>query len=254
MKKMKSTSSQNGVLAYSTVALPHLQKVLEINLEVMETLVDRIVKDVKAGRSLFVFGSGHSSLFPLELYHRAGGVSFLIPVVADHLMPQAGPPVVRILERTPGAATMLLHRAQPKKGEMLWLVSQSGINAAAIDVALEAKKLGMHTVAFTSLVHSSAVKSRHPSGQRLFEVCDQTVDLDGRVGDAAVSLSKDVTAGPLSSLGSILLGHSILTAAAGRLEAEGHRCVYTSVNTPAGEMRNRELEDRAQVRDPLLRG
>ena len=127
-------------------------------------------------------------------------------------------------------------------------------NAAAIDVALEAKELGMYTVAFTSRVHSNAVKSRHPSGKRLFEVCDQTVDLDGRVGDAAVTLSDDVTAGPLSSLGSILLGHSILTAAAAQLEAAGHRCVYTSVNTPAGEKRNKDLEAKAQLRDPLLRG
>lgn len=137
---------------------------------------------------------------------------------------------------------------------MLWLASQSGINAAAVDVALEARKMGMYTVAFTSVVHSSAVNSRHPSGKRLFEVCDATVDLDGRVGDAAVEVREEVTAGPLSSLGSIFLGHSILVAAAKKLEEGGHRCVYTSVNTPAGEKRNKALEAAAQIRDPLLRG
>jgi uncharacterized phosphosugar-binding protein len=142
----------------------------------------------------------------MELYHRAGGASFVVPVFADYLMPTAGPSVVRQLERTPGVANALLSRAQPVAGEMIWISSQSGINAAVVDFAIEAKKRGLHTVAFTSLVHSRAVQSRHASGKRLFEVCDDVIDLGGAVGD-----------------------------------------------TPDGEKRNRELEERASLRDPLLR-
>ncbi len=240
------------VSAYGEVAIPHLQGLIELNRTVMESLVGRLVKDVRAGRSLFVFGSGHSSILPLELYHRAGGASFVVPVVADFLMPQAGPPVVRVLERMSGLTSTLLRRAAPRKGETLWLMSQSGINGAAIDLALEAKALGMHTVAWTSRVHSSAVQSRHPSGKRLFEVCDETIDLGGRIGDACVEVVPGVQAGPLSTLGAVLLGHSILVAACGRLEALGHRSVYTSVNTPEGEARNRSLEAEASLRDSLL--
>ncbi|OFZ77670.1 MAG: hypothetical protein A3K03_05345, partial [Bdellovibrionales bacterium RIFOXYD1_FULL_44_7] len=224
-----------------------------VNQKVMTRLSSRIVDDVKKGRSLLVFGSGHSSLFPLELYHRAGGASFIIPLVADYLMPQAGPPVVRTLERTPGVANILLNRVEPKYGEMIWIVSQSGINGAVVDFALEAKRKGLFAVAFTSLVHSKAVKSRHPSGKKLFEVCDEVVDLGGRVGDAAVPLSKDLKAGPLSTLGCAMLGHSIIVAALAELEDQGVRCVYTSVNTPDGEFRNHEIEERAKRRDPLLR-
>jgi uncharacterized phosphosugar-binding protein len=242
-----------GVEAYANEALPHLRRVLKANARVMEGLARRLERDVRAGRSLLVFGSGHSAIFPMELYHRAGGASFVVPLVADYLLPTAGPPVVRVLERTPGAANMLLNRAEPRRGEMLWLASQSGINAAAIDLALEARRRGLHTVAFTSVVHSGAVKSRHPSGKRLFEACDETVDLGGRVGDAAVALSRDVVAGPLSTLGSVFLGHSILVAACARLEKAGVRCVYTSVNTPEGESRNRAIERAAARRDPLLR-
>ncbi|MCM2279359.1 MAG: sugar isomerase domain-containing protein [Oligoflexia bacterium] len=240
------------VKSYAAAAIPHLSDAIERNSAVMERLASRLVADVKAGRSLLVFGSGHSAIFPLELYHRAGGASFVIPIVADYLMPQAGPPVVRVLERTPGVANMLLARARPMAGEMLWLSSQSGINAAVVDLALEAKKQGLVPVAFTSVAHSSAVKSRHPSGRRLFEVCDEVVDFGGRVGDAVVSVSRDVVAGPLSTLTSVLLGHSIVVAASGRLEAQGIRCVYTSVNTPEGEARNRSLEERARERDVLL--
>jgi uncharacterized phosphosugar-binding protein len=254
---MKTTTVQPGsVEHYASVALPHLGGLVSKNHEVLEKLVARIVSDVKQGKSLLVFGSGHSAIFPLELYHRAGGVSFVIPLVADYLLPSAGPPVVRLLERTPGAATVLLNRVEPKPGEMLWLASQSGINAAVVDLAIEAKKRGLYTVAFTSRDHSAAVASRHPSGQRLFEVCDATVDLGGSVGDAAIEVGapgSGVCAGPLSSLGAILMGHSILLAASDQLEKQGVRCVYTSVNTPEGELRNKEMEKVAAQRDFLLR-
>jgi len=242
------------VKTYGETAIAHLGRALEKNAPVMERLTERLVADVQAGKSLFAFGSGHAAIFTMELYHRAGGCSFLVPIFADYLLPTAGPPVVRVLERTPAAANMMLARAQTRPGEMIWIASQSGINAAVVDFALEAKRLGLHAVAFTSLEHSSAVESRHPSKKRLYEVCDETVDLGGFRGDACLDIAAGVRAGPLSSLGSILLGHSILTAACSRLEQSGVRCTYTSVNTPEGEQRNRAIEQAAMERDPLLRG
>lgn len=243
-----------GVGGYGRVAVPHLRRVLARNRKVMERVCERLIESVRGGGSLFVFGSGHSALFPLELYHRAGGASFVVPIVADYLLPTAGPPVVRVLERTPGAALPLLARAAPQAGEMVWLASQSGINGAVIDVALECARRRLPTVAFTSVAHSRSVASRHPSGKRLFELCDETVDLGGLPGDAAVHLGRGLPrGGPLSTLGSVFLGHGILVAACSRLEAAGHRCVYTSVNTRDGEARNRGLERKAAKRDPLLR-
>ncbi len=161
------SASKKTVRSYGEMAIPHLGRILESNQAVMERLKERLVADVSQGKGLLVFGSGHSGLFPLELYHRAGGASFVHPLVADYLLPNAGPPVIRVLERTPGVANVLLARAKPKPGEMLWIGSQSGINGAVVDFALEAKKRGLHTVAFTSVAHSSAVQSRHPSGKRL---------------------------------------------------------------------------------------
>jgi len=252
-KPQEKTFSKTSVRSYSAAALPHLAHLIDLNQEVMQQISDRLVRDVSSGKSLLVFGSGHSGLFPLELYHRAGGASFVVPIVADYLMPTAGPPVVRILERTPGVATAVFNRAEPKKGEMLWLASQSGINGATVDLALEAKRRGLYTVAFTSKVHSQAVTSRHPSGLRLFEACDAVVDLSGYVGDACVNIADGLSAGPLSTLGSVFLGHSILIDASARLEKKGIRCIYTSVNTPEGESRNRDIEKHAMLRDPLLR-
>ena len=242
------------VKTYSEKALSLLSQSVSKNEALMTEISKKIVEDVKAGKSLFAFGSGHSGLFPLELYHRAGGCSFLIPIVADYLLPHAGPPIVRVLERSPMVANALLERALPQSGEMIWIMSQSGVNSAVVDFALECKKKNLHTVAFTSIEHSSSVKSRHSSGKRLYEVCDKTIDLGGVRGDALVEVASDLRAGPLSLLSATLMGHSILVAACSELEKQGIACTYTSVNTPEGEQRNKKIELKASLRDPLLRG
>lgn len=250
---MKKSNPKVTVRTYAATALPHLESVLGKNTSAMERLVSRIVGDVKKKRSLFVFGSGHSALLTMEVFHRAGGPSFVVPICADYLLPTAGPSVVRLMERTPGGAVVMLERAQPQKGEMIWLVSQSGINPAIIEMGLEARRRKLHVVAFTSTVHSRGVASRHPSKKRLFEICDELVDLGGEVGDASVQFTKGVKGGPLSTLTAVFLAHSILTTACAELESSGVRCTYVSVNTPEGELRNRGLEKTARIRDPLLR-
>lgn len=222
------------------------------NEEVLGRLQASLGERVMKGESLYVFGSGHSALFPLELFHRAGGVNFVVPVVDSSWMPQSGPALVRAIERTPGIARVALDRVRPKKGEMLWLVSQSGINGAVVDLALYAKELGLTTVAWTSVPHSRGVSSRHPSGKRLFEVCDETVDLCGEVGDASIELREELRAGPLSTVTAVTLAHALLVEVASKLEASGRSCVYTSVNTPTGEARNRSLEEIFRERWPWL--
>ena len=245
--------SSIGIEAYSSIALPHLEDILNLNTKTMKIVSDRLVGDVKRGKSLFAFGSGHSALLTMEIYHRAGGPSFMIPILSDSLLPSAGPKWVRLMERTPQSAKVLLNRANPRSGEMIWLVSQSGINPTIVEMAYAAKERGLFTVAFTSTTHSRSVESRHSSGKRLFEVCDEVMDLGGVPGDAAVKVSNEVFIGPLSTLSGIFLAHSILCSAMAQLERDKIRCSYTSVNTPRGEKLNRALELQASQRDALLK-
>ena len=238
---------------YSKTALPHLANILHLNRSLMEGLADRIVQDVKGGRSLFLSGSGHSALIPLELYHRAGGPSFVIPMVADFFLPIAGPSVVRLIERTEQSFGFLFDRIRPKEEEMLWIFSQSGVHPAVVEFAIEARRRRLYVVAFTSLTHSSQLSPQHTSGKKLFEVCEWVVDLGGALGDAAVTQEGVPAVGPLSTLAGVFLSHSILCSALIQLERSGIRCVYASVNTPDGGLRNRDLEIQAGARDPLVR-
>jgi uncharacterized phosphosugar-binding protein len=129
------------------------------------------------------------------------------------------------------------------------------MNPAIVELAVEARRLGLVTVAFTSLAHSRSGKSRHASGKRLFEVADHVVDIGGVKGDALIPVagaSRQVAVGPFSTLSSLFLAHTILADVSAELERRGVHCTYTSVNTPDGESQNRELEKAASVRDPRL--
>lgn len=245
-----------SALSYPKKILELLPVVLGNNELVLRRIAYRLVERVREGKFLLVAGSGHSAIFAMELYHRAGGPSFVLPVVSEKVLPLFGPALAREAERRAESMIPALMRMKPVSGEMLWICSQSGINASIVELALEAKRLGLEVVAFTSVAHSSSVASRHPSGKKLMDLCDELVDLGGVPGDAllplAGSASGSGSVGPLSTLSALLQAHAILVEACLELEASGTRCVYTSVNTSGGEQRNRALEEAAAVRDDRL--
>lgn len=240
--------------SYPPVALAHLSQILALNDAALAREVTHLTAAVARGEKLWIFGSGHSSILGMELFHRAGAPAFVLPVVWEGLLPTSGPTFVRRLERSPELAAALLDRHALVPGETLWIISQSGINALGVELAGLARARGQRVVAFTSLVHSKAVASRHASGKKLFEICDAVIDLGGQVGDAAVDLPGGAApVGPLSTLGAVFLAHTLLVEVSRALEAQGIACAYTSVNTPQGDAKNQALEKAASARSPLLR-
>jgi uncharacterized phosphosugar-binding protein len=70
----------------------------------------------------------------------------------------------------------------------LWLPPSraSGCNAVRIDMALEARRLGMWVAALTSTAHANASTARHESEKKLHEVADLVLDQQAPAGDSAV--------------------------------------------------------------------
>ena len=58
----------------------------------------------------------------------------------------------------------------------MWIFSHSGINNVNIDVALEAKKLGMKVIAYGSAAAAKGKQTRHSSGKTIFDIADLVVD------------------------------------------------------------------------------
>ena len=90
------------------------------------------------------------------------------------------------LENVQGFGPVLWRNFATSPDDCLLAISTSGCNAVTIDVALEAKRLGMFVVALTSLAHAAVSTSRHESGQKLHEVADLVLDQQAPAGDSAV--------------------------------------------------------------------
>ncbi len=73
------------------------------------------------------------------------------------------------IENAEGLGHVILRNFQldPERDVML-VISAGGTNAVPIEVALEAKRLGLPVIAITSVEHSRLSKPRHSSGKRLF--------------------------------------------------------------------------------------
>ncbi|MBI3557087.1 MAG: SIS domain-containing protein [Deltaproteobacteria bacterium] len=219
------------------------------NVEAVAALMKRTVD---GGGLVYVFGSGHSSILVEEAFHRAGGLIPVYPVLHTFLTPHTTPKISGKLERLEGVASILFARSGAGARDMMWIASNSGINAAAIEMAMECKKAGVATVALTSLVHSQAAQTRHSSGGKLFELCDFVLDNHCPPGDALVDFSGiKVAAG--STVANSVLYNWALTRACALWHAEGKTLpIYRSANLPGGDAHNEKLEAPYRARISLL--
>src|SRR5205823_3667504 len=90
------------------------------------------------------------------------------------------------LENVQGFGAVLWRNFATDPRDALLAISTGGCNAVTVDVAVEAKRLGMFVVALTALPHSRASAPRHQSGRKLHEVADLVLDQHAPPGDAAV--------------------------------------------------------------------
>ena len=187
------------------------------------------------------FGTGHSHLVATEMYQRAGGFGPVMPLLEGNLMMHEGGRKSGTLERLPGYAAALLSVHDVDKRDLLVVISQSGRNAAPVEMAQECARRGMKSIAITSLAHSRSVESRAPSGKRLFEVVDVVLDNGTPAGDAAVAFEQFSVA-PLSTIAGCFIWHAVAAAAADLLVKDGLKPpVFMSGNAPGGDLNNVEI-------------
>jgi uncharacterized phosphosugar-binding protein len=200
-----------------------------------------------------VFGSGHSHMMAEEVFHRAGGL-FAFNAMLDINLTSFGTLKASMVERAEGYATVILDSFDVRPGEVVVIVSNSGINPVPIELAVEAGRIGATTIAITSASNYQSAKSRHSSGKKLTEVTDLTIDSHVPVGDAILTL--DGLDAPVASsstaLGAALL-NAIVAQTAEELLAAGHQPpVIVSMNVPGGDERNAALTERYRPRLRLL--
>jgi uncharacterized phosphosugar-binding protein len=242
--------------SYGETVLEKIQSVIKTQGSQIDNVAGLIHKSLTSAPDAVwhLFGAGHSHMAVEEAFHRAGGLIPVNPWLESYLMPHAGPSRNGPLERLPGLARVIFDVYKPRKGELLTIISNSGINATGIEMAQHAKEAGVTTVAITNLEHSKSTKSRHASGKKLFEVCDQVIDTGGVKGDAAITIQGlDVPVGPLSSILSSFIINSLVVRICQIYSENGKVApAYLSANLPGGDERNRGLEAQFRSRIPRL--
>jgi len=184
----------------------------------------------------------------MEIAGRAGG---LVPTnmlaIRDVVMYGGERPenVDRLIERDPAVARRVYDLAPIQPEDIFVIASNSGGNGSIAEMAELVKRNGHQLIAITSLAHSTAITSRHPSGRRLFEIADVVIDNCAPYGDSVLELPGGGSVCAVSSITSALAVQLMVAEVVKRQLAAGVTPpVYLSANVPGGDEHNDELEAR----------
>ena len=191
---------------YHSVIKEQLERQFDQEGPNIEKAAEYCAASVSSGRVIHVFGCGHSQMFAMEVFYRAGVTDgqIRVPVSAGSI--QTGDTFVY-----DGAEGLTAARAEYVREEngyyiitedagddleledvdsrdTMIIVSISGRNAGVVDMALEAKKIGMKVVTLVSKQFAGSTTSRHSSGKNLMEVADVVIDIKCVAGDAALEM------------------------------------------------------------------
>lgn len=238
--------------------LKNIAKLLEKLENTQEDIIDQVAavcaECIQNGGLLYFFGTGHSHMICEEPFYRAGGLACIYPILETDLMLHEGASKSSGYERLEGLGNLVVSNTPLKKGDVLFVISNSGRNCAVIDAAMEAKKRGAITVAITSMNHTTQIASRHSSGLNLYQVCDYVLDNGGELGDASVELAGlGQKIAPTSSVMDITLVNLILVNTVELLLQKGIQPpVFMSANTDAGDEANKDILKTYKARIPKL--
>ncbi|MCX4762994.1 SIS domain-containing protein [Streptomyces sp. NBC_01275] len=233
-------------------AITLLQRVRDEESEAVEAAGALLADTVAAGGRLFAFGAGHSSLAAQDVVYRAGGLALMnllaVPgVVGVDVVPAT---LGSALERVDGLAGAVLDTSPVRAGDALVIVSLSGRNALPVEMALNARALGLKVIGVTSVAYASETTSRHASGAFLKDHCDVVVDSKIAVGDAELTLDTvPAPFAPASTVVTSALLQAVMATAAGVLAERGiEPPLLRSGNVDGGHEWNRRIMEEYRER------
>ena len=192
----------------------------------------RIVAETLSNDGIIhTFGTGHSHIIAEEAFFRAGGIAPINPILHESTVFLNGALESTRIERQSGFAASLLANETVNEGDAAIIISNSGRNAAPVEMALEMKARNAKVIAITSLEQSKGSTSRHSSGKRLFEIADVTIDNCVPPGDALVKITGSGAAGASSTVAGAAIIHSIIVEALIDLSGQGKLpAIFPSAN------------------------
>jgi uncharacterized phosphosugar-binding protein len=208
-----------------------------------------IAESIKNDGVFHLFGCGHSHILVEEVFYRAGGIVPVNPIFETSTMLHEGAVKSSRIERMHGYAEHILNNYSTKEGEVIIIISNSGINGLPVEMAIEAKKKGLKVVAMTSSSYLNSA-SRHTSGKKLCEVADYVIDNMLPHGDALVEVpGTAIKMSPGSTvIGAFLINMLIARVVEELIEMQVEPPIFLSGNVEGGMEYNQRYIDKFQSR------
>ncbi len=225
-----------------------LDRVKDTQWEAIRQAAQKIAGTVQNGGNVHVYDTGH--IIDSELINRAGGLALLRRLRYTFDVDNSARPIDRkgVSASPEGLAGYVLRSSQAAAGDVLIIGSVSGKTVSVVDMALEAKKMGLTVIAVTSVAYSSSVQSEHSSGLRLFEAADLTIDNCSCFGDAMLEVEgTNSRFGPSSGISAAYIMWCLSACVTEDLMAAGiEPTIFQSVNRPDGWKEYNAMVERYQ--------
>ncbi|HZT29825.1 MAG TPA: SIS domain-containing protein [Bryobacteraceae bacterium] len=218
-----------------------LAKIRATQSDKLQDAGERMASAIAAGKRVYLFGSGHSVIPVQDIFPRYGSFLGFFPLYDPRLMwfNVVGPGGARELlwlERREGYAEVFLKSYPLEAGDCMLVFSHGGLNAAAIEVALEAKKKGLTVISVSSLANARDAQATHSSGKKLPDIADIAIDNCVPPEDALVDIGMPEKVAAGSTMAVVFVAMSLVAETGARLVARGVKPVtFVSPNVPGVE-------------------
>jgi len=227
-----------------------LQRIVETQMQRVENAAEIIAEAIANDGILYTFGTGHSHVIAEDVAYRAGGLAPVDAILEPSLTGHSKVWQSEYMERVEGMAEVILNYYGISSKDTLVVISNSGRNAAPIEMAAGAKGRGAPVVAITSLAHSNGTDSRHSSGKKLYQLADVVIDNCCPKGDCLLHL--DGLRAPIgagSGVAGLFIMHSITVQVTQNLIERGiEPPVFMSGNLDGSDEFNRAVLERYKGR------
>jgi len=226
-----------------------LERLWATQLPNIRTAAGWMADCIHGGGLVHLFGSGHSVMPVLDIFPRYGSFPGFHPIMDSRLMwtnviGSGGAKGVLWLERREGYAPLLFENEPIRQGDVMLVFSHGGLNAAGVEVAMEAQTRTLKTIAVTSMDNQRRRAASHSSGKKLSDVADLVIDNCVPAEDALVAIESwaaPVAAG--STVAFITIAMALVAEVAAGLASRGvSPPVFVSPNVPGfGPEHNTEV-------------